>query len=89
MGSSCLQKRQGKREEIYDLLKMLELEEKIDVYPEQLSGGQQQRVAIGRAFISNPQVILAGELTGNLDEPKSNQIVDVFLKCKERYQYKI
>lgn len=84
-----LQKRQGKREEIYDLLKMLELEEKIDVYPEQLSGGQQQRVAIGRAFISNPQVILAGELTGNLDEAKSNQIVDVFLKCKERYQYKI
>lgn len=87
--SHYLQKRQGKREEIYDLLKMLELEEKIDVYPEQLSGGQQQRVAIGRAFISNPQVILAGELTGNLDEAKSNQIVDVFLKCKERYQYKI
>ena len=84
-----MQKRQGKREEIYDFLKMLELEEKIDVYPEQLSGGQQQRVAIGRAFISNPQVILAGELTGNLDEAKSNQIVDVFLKCKERYQYKI
>ena len=84
-----MQKRQGKREEIYDLLKMLELEEKIDVYPEQLSGGQQQRVAIGRAFISNPQVILAGELTGNLDEAKSNQIVDVLLKCKERYQYKI
>ena len=84
-----MQKRQGKREEIYDLLKMLELEEKIDVYPEQLSGGQQQRVAIGRAFISNPQVILAGELTGNLDEAKRNQIVDVFLKCKERYQYKI
>ena len=88
-GSVVKQKRQGKREEIYDLLKMLELEEKIDVYPEQLSGGQQQRVAIGRAFISNPQVILAGELTGNLDEAKSNQIVDVFLKCKERYQYKI
>lgn len=84
-----MQKRQGKREEIYDLLKMLELEEKIDVYPEQLSGGQQQRVAIGRVFISNPQVILAGELTGTLDEAKSNQIVDVFLKCKERYQYKI
>ena len=55
----------------------------------ELSGGQQQRVAIGRAFISNPQVILAGELTGNLDEAKSNQIVDVFLKCKERYQYQI
>lgn len=51
-----MQKRQGKREEIYDLLKMLELEEKIDVYPEQLSGGQQQRVAIARAFISNPVV---------------------------------
>lgn len=34
-------------------------------------------------------VQFTGELTGNLDEAKSNQIVDVFLKCKERYQYKI
>lgn len=80
-----LQKREGNREEILSLLSMLDLEGKIDAYPEQLSGGQQQRVAIARAFIANPKIILADEPTGNLDETTSNQIVDVFLKCKEMY----
>lgn len=80
-----LQKREVDRTEIQELLEMLEIEDKIDAYPEQLSGGQQQRVAIARAFISHPQIILADEPTGNLDEATSNQIIEVFLKCKEKY----
>ena len=46
---------------------MLELEEKIDVYPEQLSGGQQQRVAIARAIAMDPELLVLDEPTSALD----------------------
>ena len=52
-------------------------------YPDELSGGEQQRVAIARALISETDLILADEPTGNLDYKTSQDIFSYFLKLKK------
>lgn len=61
-----------------ELVTRLGLDEHIDKYPQQLSRGQQQRVAIARALLHKPELVLADEPTGNLDEQSSLEVMALF-----------
>ena len=58
-----------------DLLGMVGLGDRMLQYPAQLSGGEQQRLSLARAFINEPDIILADEPTGNLDSKNSDRII--------------
>ena len=62
------------------LLEIFEIIDKKNMKPNKLSGGEQQRVAIARSLINKPNLILADEMTGNLDEETSDEIINFFLK---------
>ncbi len=62
-----------------NLLKVFEIFDKKNMKPNKLSGGEQQRVAIARSLINKPDLILADEMTGNLDENTSDEIINFFL----------
>lgn len=63
-----------------ELLKLVELEDKADVYPSQLSGGQKQRVAIARALASGPKILLCDEATSALDPQTTDSILKLLKK---------
>jgi putative ABC transport system ATP-binding protein len=68
-----------------DIVKILNLQSRLNHLPNQLSGGQQQRVSIGRALISNPAIMLADEPTGNLDSKNSSEIIDLLKMFNKTY----
>ena len=65
------------------ILKNIKISNRTDHFPSELSGGEQQRVAIARALISETDLILADEPTGNLDYKTSEDIFSYFLKLKK------
>jgi lipoprotein-releasing system ATP-binding protein len=67
------------RDHSRELLTDLGLAHRLSHLPKQCSGGEQQRAAIARAFIHRPNIILADEPTGNLDETTSNEVLHVLL----------
>ena len=84
-----LDKQKINKEELEELLKILNLQDRIEHLPNQLSGGQQQRVAIGRALINHPAIILADEPTGNLDSKTSKDIIELLRLSNKKYHQTI
>ena len=66
--------------EACELLDIFGILYKKNIKPNKLSGGEQQRVASARALINKPDLILADEMTGNLDDDTSDEIINFFLK---------
>ena len=64
----------------YNLLKKVGLSNRSDHFPSQLSGGEKQRISIARALINDPQIILADEPTGSLDQETAKNIFDILKK---------
>ncbi len=71
------------KERVEELLEMVGLADKRDVYPSQLSGGQKQRVAIARALANNPSVLLCDEATSALDPTTTKSILRLLKKINK------
>ncbi|MDH5827729.1 ABC transporter ATP-binding protein [Sphingobacterium faecium] len=64
---------------IDDVLKQLQLDQKIHAYPNELSRGQLQRAAIARSIINKPALLIADEPTASLDDDNTNRVLDLLL----------
>ena len=73
----CGKKKEKINARVRELLELVGLTDKIDVYPSQLSGGQKQRVAIARALANNPKVLLSDEATSALDPEATESILNL------------
>ncbi len=68
------------KEQVPEIMDIVDLAHKMDKFPHQLSGGEQQRVSLARALVHRPSVIIADEPTGNLDPRSSEEIIKLLLE---------
>ena len=71
------------KDKLEELLELTGLTAKRNNYPSQLSGGQQQRCSIARAVLTEPEILLADEATGNLDKSSGDEIMKLFKRLNE------
>jgi lipoprotein-releasing system ATP-binding protein len=75
--------RNASEKQASDLLHFVGLKHRLDHRPSELSGGEQQRIAVARAVILRPKLLLADELTGNLDSVNRNLVMDLLIKLSQ------
>ncbi len=76
--------KQERIEHAQTALKLVGLGDRMGHFPRQLSGGQEQRVAIARAIVTDPDLILADEPTGNLDATSANDVLTLLIEAQQR-----
>lgn len=62
-----------------ELMTKVDMKDRTNHFPNQLSGGEQQRVAIARALVNNPEMVLADEPTGNLDQRHGEEVIELII----------
>jgi putative ABC transport system ATP-binding protein len=77
------------RQRASEILKDLDLADRLHHRPSELSGGQQQRVSLARALVGRPAIVWADEPTGNLDEEGSRQVTSLLRELNRKYQQTI
>lgn len=73
-----------RKEKVEAMLDMVSMSDRAAYYPSQLSGGQQQRLAVARAFVTEPELVLADEPTGNLDTAQAIKIMELLDDLHQR-----
>jgi putative ABC transport system ATP-binding protein len=77
--------RKERKERALTALTVVGLSDRLQHYPRQLSGGQEQRVAIARAIVTDPDVLVADEPTGDLDAKSAEEILDLMQVLNQKF----
>jgi ABC-type lipoprotein export system ATPase subunit len=72
-----------RRARAVELLKLVDLEQRLDHFPSKLSGGERQRVAIARSLANGPSLLLADEPTGNLDSENAQSVLNLLIRLQQ------